>query len=310
MAPSSDENDIPAIGIKCFEITKILCNQGSAFTFKVTCGDFSFSLDRKEMRLSPASGPVVKTKKKSPSSIERDNRRRMDFLKRKKAASSLSSDVSMSVPVTSSATPIGPDSQSSVITPGAAALQRNIDQPESTICICGSLPCVCISTHQSSAKENQVPTVKLRKSTSGWTTTTSDGPRSSSTLPAAPVCVNCSEAFLGPSHQCGDQEHPTSQSDEISGTAVEVEILDMDACKTLVSSDFHTADEKQDILRKNCLAIFKIEPIDIPTARYCFSFSQYFKLKRDHQTLGFDVHHLINNVFNPQFDREMQKLGN
>ena len=68
--------------------------------------------------------------------------------------------------------------------------------------------------------------------------------------------------------------------------------------------------EKQDILKKNCLAIFKIEPIDIPTARYCFIFSQYFKLKRDHQTLGFDVHHLINNVFNPQFDREMQKLGN
>ena len=231
----------------------------------------------------------------------------MDFLKRKKAASPLSSDVSMSVPDTSSATPIGPDSQSSVITPGATALQRNIDQSGSTICICGSLPCLCIATPQSSAKENQVPTVKLRKSTSGWTTITSDTPRSSSTLPAASVCVNCSEAFLGPAHQCGDQEHPISQSD---GTAEEVEILDMDACKDLVLSDFHTADEKQDILRKNCLAIFKIKPIDIPTARYCFSFSQYFKLKRDHHTLGFDVHHLINNVFNPQFDREIQKLGN
>ena len=79
----------------------------------------------------------------------------------------------------------------------------------------------------------------------------------------------------------------------MSGSAEEVEILDMDACKDLVLSDFHTADEKQDILRKNCLAIFKIKPIDIPTARYCFSFSQYFKLKRDHHTLGFDVHHLI-----------------
>ena len=154
-----------------------------------------------------------------------------------------------------------------------------------------------------------VPTVKLRKSDLGWTTTTTHGPASSPTLPAAPVCANCGEAFLGPSHQCGDQEHPISQSDEMSGSA-EVDILDLDACKSLVLSDFHTADEKQEVLGKNCLAILQIEPINIPTAKYCYSFAQFFKLQRDHQTLGFDMHHLVNKIFNPQFDREILKLGN
>ena len=70
------------------------------------------------------------------------------------------------------------------------------------------------------------------------------------------------------------------------------------------------ADEKQEVLGKNCLAILQIEPINIPTAKYCYSFAQFFKLQRDHQTLGFDMHHLVNKIFNPQFDREILKLGN
>ena len=40
-----------------------------------------------------------------------------------------------------------------------------------------------------------------------------------------------------------------------------------------------------------------------------FENAQWRKVKQM-QTLGFDMHHLLNNVFNPQFDKEMQKLGN
>ena len=61
----------------------MLCDHNLAFTFKVTFGDFCFELDTREIKASPASGPV-KTKKKSPSSVERDRRRRMDFLIKEK----------------------------------------------------------------------------------------------------------------------------------------------------------------------------------------------------------------------------------
>ena len=310
MAPTS-QNDIPTIGIKCFEITKMLCDHNLAFTFKVTFGDFCFELDTREIKASSASGPV-KTKKKSPSFVERDRRRRMDFLKPKTAASSQSSAASLSVPATSSAISSGADSHSSANTPGPTASQRDTDQPESIICFCGALPCLCLASHQFSAKENQVVSaVKLRKSASGWTTkTTHDGPDTSSpTLSAAPVCANCGEPFLGPLHQCGDQEDLiSSRSNELSGPA-EVDILDLNACQELVLSDFHTPDEKHSILQKNCMSILKVEPINIPAARYCFGFAQYYKLVRENSTLGYSMDYLVNKVFYPQFDVEISKLG-
>ena len=238
----------------------------------------------------------------------------MDFLKRKNAASSQSSGASLSVPTTSSAISSGADSHSSANTPGLTASQRDTDRPENIICICGALPCVCLASHQLSAKENQVvPSFKIRKSASGWTTKTTphvthDGPNTSSpTLPAAPVCANCGEPFLGPSHQCGDQEHPIcGQSSELSGSAG-VDILDLNACQELVLSDFHTPDEKHSILQKNCMSILKVEPVDIPTARYCYGFAQYYKLRRDNMTLGYDMNHLVNKVFYPQFDNQVSK---
>ena len=85
--------------------------------------------------------------------------------------------------------------------------------------------------------------------------------------------------------------------------------LDFQACKDLVLSDLHTSAEKQSILQNNCISILKVEPIDIPTARYCYSFAQYFKSLRDDVTLGYSIDHLVNKVFNPQFDQEMSKHG-
>ena len=87
------------------------------------------------------------------------------------------------------------------------------------------------------------------------------------------------------------------------------DVLDFQACKNLVFSDLHTPTEKFSILTKNCISIMKIEPIDIPTARFCFSLAQYFKALRDNATSGYSMDHLVNKVFNPQFDQEISKAG-
>ena len=87
------------------------------------------------------------------------------------------------------------------------------------------------------------------------------------------------------------------------------DVLDIQACKMLVFSDLHTPSEKLSILTKNCISIMKIEPIDIPTARYSFSLAQYFKTLRDNATSGYSMDHLVNKVFNLQFDQEISKAG-
>ena len=81
-----DDDDLPSIGNKCLELCKLLGNQGLAFSFNLTFGTFCFTLDTTGMRSSPAQVPVKK--KKSPSAINRDKRRRIAFLRRKDAASS------------------------------------------------------------------------------------------------------------------------------------------------------------------------------------------------------------------------------
>ena len=85
MTPS-DDDDLPSIGNKCLELCKLLGNQGLAFSFNLTFGTFCFTLDTTGMRSLPAQVPVKK--KKSPSAINRDKRRRIAFLRRKDAASS------------------------------------------------------------------------------------------------------------------------------------------------------------------------------------------------------------------------------
>ena len=71
------------LATKCFDFCKDLANQGLVFSFSLTTGsNFSFSLDTREM--APTS--VTKTwKKKSPSTIRRNARRREEFLRKKQS---------------------------------------------------------------------------------------------------------------------------------------------------------------------------------------------------------------------------------
>ena len=124
MAPNK-EDDFPAIGYKCVEMCNTLVNQGSAFKFSLTFGSFSFKMDNSGMRSSPAQLP--KKKRKSPGAIQRDKRRRIEFLKRKTATSSPSAP--QSAPDTSSYVASGSGNPSHVVTQGAAVARGdNLEQ--------------------------------------------------------------------------------------------------------------------------------------------------------------------------------------
>ena len=83
---SGDETDLSPLGTRCLSLSRLLASQGRAFSLKLTIGhQFSFCADSKGMRSVPARGSPDGnwTRKKSPSAIRRDRRRRNEFLKRK-----------------------------------------------------------------------------------------------------------------------------------------------------------------------------------------------------------------------------------
>ena len=73
------------LATKCFDFCKDLASQGLVFSFSLTTGsNFSFSLDTREM--APHSVTQGKAwKKKTPSTIRRNARRRDEFLKMKQS---------------------------------------------------------------------------------------------------------------------------------------------------------------------------------------------------------------------------------
>ena len=84
MTASASGEESP-LANKCFDFCKALASQGMAFSFSLTLGsNFSFSLDTREM--APHSVTQDKAwKKKSPSTIRRNTRRREEFLRKKQS---------------------------------------------------------------------------------------------------------------------------------------------------------------------------------------------------------------------------------
>ena len=69
-----------SLASQCMDFCQALVSQNKSFTFSLTIGStFAFSLDTKES-LAPAAKAV---KRKSPSAIRRNARRRAEFLKKK-----------------------------------------------------------------------------------------------------------------------------------------------------------------------------------------------------------------------------------
>ena len=70
------------LATQCLEFCQTLTSKGHAFTFNLTLGSsFSFSLDTKMKNTSL----LTKKKKKSPSTMRRNLKRKEDYLKRKEA---------------------------------------------------------------------------------------------------------------------------------------------------------------------------------------------------------------------------------
>ena len=76
-APSKGEDS--SLATKCMDFCHALANQGKEFKFSITIGStFTFSLDtREDKETLPAR------RKKSPSTLKRNDKRRQEFLKKK-----------------------------------------------------------------------------------------------------------------------------------------------------------------------------------------------------------------------------------
>ena len=77
-----DESD-SSLAAKCLDICQVLAGQGLAFNFSLSIGsNFSFSLDARGKGQALATQGKTK-KKKTPSTLRRNARRRSEFLKKK-----------------------------------------------------------------------------------------------------------------------------------------------------------------------------------------------------------------------------------
>ena len=202
MAPS-DEDDFPPIGHKCVEICNTLVNQKVAFKFSLTFGTFSFSLDTTGMRSSPAQLP--QKKRKSPGAINRDKRRRMEFLKRKDAASSPSAPQ----PVPDISSSLGTGIPSHVDSRGAAATQR--DTLDTDLTNTNTLGLKYRVEKSALGKWSISPSLSRRNSSSDKPDPV-PGKNVTKSPQTQPECRNCHQPFLL-NHQC-DENYYWDDDDE------------------------------------------------------------------------------------------------
>ena len=73
---------------QCLEFTQALVNQKIGFNIQLTSGSFSFSFDNIGKRTIAPTRTPTEVKRKSPSTIRRNARRRRKFLENKKYQSS------------------------------------------------------------------------------------------------------------------------------------------------------------------------------------------------------------------------------
>ena len=85
----AEEKEFLAIGHRCVGLANELAEKGMAFKLSLSYGTFIFSMD------TTGSTQLPRRRKKCPSAIIRDKRRRMEFLKRKKSTSCPSPPLSL-----------------------------------------------------------------------------------------------------------------------------------------------------------------------------------------------------------------------
>ena len=315
MAPSPCDNDYQSIGKLCLELCQASVAIGHVVKLSLDIGSsFSFNYSSEN---SGNSLPAVveKPKKKSPATLQRDRQRRAAFLLKKAASSEMCPPVAQdhSLPESPEVT----TSQVDAILPSSSLEPRSSDtesivedNPDSsftllanrkdtnnTLCICSSVPCVCLASKPLSPIRDQpavVPSFKIKKANAGWSTTTSS---------THPLCDNCGHPFLNSKHLCvdDDDENDNQNSKCESTRGPEEDILDYKACHDVVANDFFSPHDKHKILERNCISLLKIEPINFELAKYCFTRSKFFHLLKNDHTLGLSMQKLV-NIFDKEFE--------
>ena len=291
MATKTQRNEIP-IRAKVMDIARTLGYLGGDFSFKLSFGDTCFTLDTKGTLATQVPSPPVK-KRISPSSKRRNKERKIAFLSRKKASSTPAFLPTAGVSEPSSPAS-GCDTHSSVTLgdeadPNADNINHQQEQENvgaSSLCVCGSVPCVCL---MSQSPINPVPKIKLKKTSGTWS--------------SMHHCPNCSKALHDHHHQCGDDDG--EDGDDISGP----QLLDLSACEEISISKTLTAEQKYTALIDNCYKLIQVEPINHVVAKFCFSHARFYQLRKDDFTLGYSKEHLIKETFDPEYERLKSENG-
>ena len=315
MASSSSDNDYQSIGKQCLDLTKACVNIGQVVKMSLSIGtSFSYNFCSE-----PNGNPlpaVVKKKNKSQATQRRDQTRRAAFLHKKAASSSLSLALDRPLPESPEVDPsqIQPILSSPSFEPRPLDTEPNDVENNSgpfitpladninTLCVCLSVPCVCLASKPPSPTRDQpsVPSLKIKETPLGWETTTS------STDPT--ICENCDQPFLDWTHLCGDKndDDKNSKCESTRGPGPDEDILDLQGCHDVVSSDLLSTQQKQEILEQNCICLLKAETINFDLAKFCFSHAKYFNFKLNNHTPGLSMHNLVER-FNEEFEKECKK---
>ena len=158
---------------------------------------------------------------------------------------------------------------------------------------------MCLATKPLSPK--RLPKLKIKKTKDGWI--------SNSSSPEPQMCDNCDQPFLNPMHICGEKsgedENGKVPCEKTSSSGED--ILDLQACSNIISSELLSDHEKQQALMKNCICLIQIVPLKYDLAKFCFSHSKFFLVKKDNPSLSLSQH--LINIFDGEFNNELSKHG-
>ena len=141
--------------------------------------------------------------------------------------------------------------------------------------------------------------MKIKKTKDGWTS-------SPVCSPEPQMCEMCDQPFLNSMHICGEKSG-ADENTKIPCEKISEDILDLQACSDIVESDLLSDHEKQQALSKNCICLMQIVPLNYDLAKFCFSHSKFFLVKKDNPSLSL-TQHLI-NIFDEEFNNELSKHG-
>ena len=132
--------------------------------------------------------------------------------------------------------------------------------------VCQCIPCVCLASKPLSPKI--LPKIKIKKTKDGWTSS-----------PDPQLCEMCDLPFLDSMHICGEKSG-RDENRKIPCKKISEDILDLQACSDIVASDLLSDHEKQQALSKNCICLMQIVPLNYDLAKFCFSRSKLFLVKK------------------------------